>query len=184
MSLSSQEAQASLTEAENARRRSAELYGYRKASPHLIMWGIIWVIGYSGTALFNPYTNWIWGVLMIAGIAGDAVINGITRRAAHSSGPYAWRLAAIMVIAVFFVFATYAIMWPVHGRQLAAYPVLITGTVYAGVGLWAGLRYVLTGVAVVALALIGFYYVQPILYWMAFVGGGSMILAGIWFSRV
>lgn len=186
MSLSTQEAQASLAEAESARRRSAQLYSYSKASPHLIMWGIIWVIGYSGTALFTPYSNWLWAALMLTGIGGAVIINRSCKGTDSHHGPYAWRMAAIMFIAVFFVFATYSIMWPVHGRQLAAFPILITGTVYMGMGLWMGLRYVLTGAAVVALTLFGFFYIEPLpyLYWMAFVGGGSMILAGFWFRTV
>jgi hypothetical protein len=185
MSLSSQEAQASLAQAESARRRSAQLYGYSKAAPHLIMWGVIWVVGYSSTALFDGIVdwNWIWALLMIAGAGGGIFIN---RRICQDGlrGDFAWRHAAIMGIAVLFVFLTYLIMWPVHGKVLATYPVLITGCAYMGAGLWAGLRYVLTGAAVVALALIGFYFVEPILYWMAFVGGGSMILAGFWFRTV
>jgi len=52
------------------------------------------------------------------------------------------------------------------------------------VSLWAGLRYFLTGVAVVVLGLIGLYFIGPILYWMAFVGGGALILAGFWFRTV
>lgn len=185
MSLSSKEAQASLAEAENARLRSARLYGYSKSSPHLIMWGIIWVIGYSATALFDGYLhwNWIWGVLLIVGAGGGMILNRRCNRPGRT-GPDAWRPPAMMTLAVFFVFLTYLIMWPVHGRVLATYPVLITGCAYMGIGMWMGLRYVLTGVAVVALGLIGFYFVGPILYWMAFVGGGALILAGIWFRTV
>ncbi len=185
MSLSSQEAAASLSEAEKARQRSAQLYVYAKSAPHLIMWGIIWVIGYTGTALSDGLLDWkwVWGVLMIAGVAGGTIIN---RRASRHDDQYAfaWRHAAIISIAVLFVFLTYVLMWPVHGRVLATYPVLVTGTIHMGVGLWTGLRYVLTGALVIALALIGFFFIGPILYWMAFVGGGSLILAGFWFRTV
>ena len=184
MSLSSHEAAASLSEAEKARQRSARLYVYRKSSPHLVMWGIIWIFGYCGTALSPSHSNWIWGVLMLAGMLGGVVIHRRTRCAADTNERHAWRWFALIAIALFFVMATYTLMWPVHGRQMAAYPVLLTGSIYTAVGLWTGVRYIVTGVVVVALALVGYFYIEPILLWMAFVGGGSMILAGLWFRTV
>jgi hypothetical protein len=185
MTLSSEEAKAHLTQAESAGRRSAQLYGYRKASPHLILWGAIWVLGYGGTALSPHYANLIWAVLVLAGVIGGAWIGRMSTawgRDEAGRTPKSWRLVSLAAIAVFFVFATYAVMWPVHGAQCAAYPALITGTVYAAVGLWTGLRYVVTGILVVALTLFGFYYLHDyIFWWLAFVGGGSMMLAGFWF---
>ena len=52
------------------------------------------------------------------------------------------------------------------------------------IGLWRGLRYVISGMAVVALTLIGFFYIGPIFFWFAAVGGGAMILTGLWFRAV
>jgi hypothetical protein len=82
------------------------------------------------------------------------------------------------------VFATYAILKPTDGKQLCAYPALITGCAYMAIGLWRGVRYMISGVAVVAMTLIGFYFIDgllPITLWFAFVGGGAMILTGLWF---
>jgi hypothetical protein len=185
MTLSSKEAKAHLSEAESAGRRSAQLYGYRKASPHLMLWGAIWVLGYGGTALSPHYANLIWAVLVLAGVAGGAWIGRCSATwgwGEAGRSPKSWRMVSLAAIAVFFVMATYSIMWPVHGAQVAAYPALITGTVYAAVGLWTGVRYVVTGILVVALTLFGFYHLQEyILWWLAVVGGGSMMLAGFWF---
>lgn len=186
MSLSSQEAAQSLSQAENARRRSAELYVYHRSSPHLIMWGIIWVIGYGGTGLAPEYSDPLWAGLMLLGVAGGITIGRYTPKDTVTGGFRAWRLVALITLAVFFVFATYAIMQPHLAKQLCAFPALITGSVYAGVGLWAGIRYVVAGIAVLALTLFGFFYLTPHLYffWMALVGGGAMILAGLWFRTV
>jgi hypothetical protein len=184
MPLSSEEALASLAEAENARRRSAQLYGYTKASPHLIMWGIIWVLGYGGTGLSHQNADYIWAALVTIGICGSVYFGRRSSRYGCQEHPYAWRAGALAMIILFFVGATYTVMWPVYGPQLCAFPALITGTVYAGVGLWAGMRYVVTGILVLALTLFGFFFVHEIEYWMAFIGGGSMILAGIWFRKV
>jgi hypothetical protein len=183
MSLSSEEAAAHLSQAESAGRRSAQLYSYRRTSPHLIMWGAIWVIGYGVCDFFPHYGNATWIGLILAGVIGGIFFG--RRCASKTGGPRAWRMIGLAVLAVFFVAATYTIMWPVHGAQVATYPALITGTVYAGVGLWAGLRYVVTGIMVIALTLGGFFWVhEHLLLWMAFVGGGSMMLAGLWFRAV
>lgn len=186
MPLSSEEAAKTLLEAENASKRSAELYFYHRSSPHLILWGVIWVIGYGGTGL-NPRTSdALWAVLVITGILAGVFISRRFPRSTSTGGTGAWRLAGLGTIIVSFIFATYAILQPHAGNQLCAYPALITGAAYMAVGLWAGVRYVISGVAVAALTLFGFFHIDPQLYfyWMAVVGGGAMILTGIWFRRV
>jgi len=184
MSLSSKEAAASLSQVEEASRRSSQLYFYHRSSPHLIMWGIIWIIGYGGTGLFPLYSNPLWAVLVLIGCGGGVILGRCSKPDGIKSGPYAWRFAALWAVILFFVFATYAILQPQHGRQFAAYPALITGSVYMAVGLWSGLRYVISGMVVVALTLVGFFYIEPIFFWFAAVGGGAMILTGLWFRTV
>ena len=184
MSLSSHEAAASLSQVEEARRKSSQLYFYHRSSPHLIMWGIIWIIGYGGTGLFPHHSNLLWAVLVLIGTSGGVILGRCHKPDGVTTGPYAWRMAALWAIILFFVFATYAILHPHDGRQLAAYPALITGCAYMTIGLWRGLRYVISGMAVVALTLIGFFYIEPIFFWFAAVGGGAMILTGLWFRAV
>lgn len=184
MSLSSQEAAESLSQAEQAGRRSKQAYFYHRSSPHLIMWGIIWVIGYGGTGLIHEYANPLWAALVIIGCIGGVILVRCRKPDGSTSGPYAWRFAALWAIILFFVFATYAILQPHSGRQLAAYPALITGVVYMALGLWTGLRYVISGIVVVTLTLVGFFYIEPIFLWFALVGGSAMILTGLWFRTV
>ncbi len=180
MSLSSEEAAASLSQVQEASRRSSQLYFYHRSSPHLIMWGIIWIIGYGGTGLLPQYSDPLWGGLILAGCIGGVVL-GRSRKVDDKAGPYAWRMAALWAIILFFVMATYAIMEPKYARQLCAYPALITGCAYMLIGLWRGMRYLISGIIVVALTLVGFYFIQPIFFWFAAVGGGAMILTGLWF---
>ncbi|MDE2182267.1 MAG: hypothetical protein KGJ78_04535 [Alphaproteobacteria bacterium] len=184
MTLSSQEAAENLSQAEEAGRRSKQVYFYRQSSPHLIIWGIIWVIGYGGTGLYPLYANPLWAGLVLIGCASSVVLGRCTKPDGTTGGPYPWRVAGLMAIIIFFVFATYAILQPHSGRQLAAYPALITGVAYVAVGLWTGPRYVVSGMVVAALTLIGFFYIGPIFLWFAVVGGGSMILTGLWFRTV
>jgi hypothetical protein len=184
MSMSSKEAAASLTQVKEASRRSSELFFYHRSSPHLIMWGIIWVIGYGGTGLFPHWGLRIWLALIVIGCVGGVLISHRAKCDGSISGPHAWRMGALWAIILFFVFSTYAILQPHLDRQYCAYPALITGCVYMAIGLWRGLRYLISGIVVVALTLIGFYYIEPIFFWFAAVGGAAMILTGIWFRTV
>lgn len=186
MSLSSEEAAASLNQVAEASRRSSQLYFYHCSSPHLILWGIIWILGYGGTGLFPRYSLHWWLALIAVGVVGGVIINRRRKTDRYSTGPYAWRMAALWLLILFFVFATYAILNPTQGNQLCAYPALVTGCAYVAVGLWRGMRYVISGVAVIALTLVGFFYIHgliPTCLWFAVVGGGAMILTGLWFRR-
>jgi hypothetical protein len=125
--------------------------------------------------------DWIWGPLILAGCIGGYVIS----RGSCTTSRGGWRVFGVACIALLFIAATYTIMWPVYGPQLAAFPALLTGTVYAGVGLWLGTRYLISGLAIIALTMGGFLFLhEHMLLWMAFVGGSGMILAGIWFRKV
>ena len=183
MSLTSKEAAETLSDVEQAGRRSAQAFGYRKASPHLIMWGAIWALGYSGTDQWPMYSNWIWGALLVLGCLGGVAIG--RQAAIGKGGPHAWRMFALFAVILLFVCATYAIMRPTQGAQLAAYPALLTGAVYGAVGLWFGFRYVAAGALVIALTLVGYFFLREhIFLWLAFVGGGALILAGFWFRQI
>jgi hypothetical protein len=184
MSLSSEEAAASLTQVEEARRKSSQLYFYHRSSPHLIMWGIIWIIGYGGTGLFRQYADPLWGGLILIGCVGGILLGRNRTPDGSKAGPYAWRMGGLWAIILFFVFATYAIMEPHYARQSCAFPALITGCAYMIIGLWRGLRYLISGLVVVTLTMIGFFYIEPIFFWFAAVGGGAMILTGLWFRTV
>ena len=186
MALSSEEAAKSLSQAESARRRSYELYFYQRSSPQLILWGVIWVLGYGGAGFFPRSSGILWDILVLIGIGATFYISFRRRCEGSTAGTRAWRLPALAGIVIFFVSASYAIFEPHFARQFCAYPALITGTAYMVLGLWVGLRYLVAGAAVVALTLIGFYTLEPHYYffWMALVGGGSMILAGLWFRTV
>ena len=189
MSLTSKEAAESLSDVERASRRSAQAFGYSKGSPHLILWGLIWVAGYSATDFYPHLANIIWAGLVLIGMAGSFLIGKAThpRDAASAAKGRAVGLRMFGLVAIVWVFmgATYSIMGPLHGMQPAAFPAILIGTLYCAAGLWAGLRYMVVGALVVVLTLAGYYLLsEHFLLWMAFIGGGALILAGLWFRQV
>jgi hypothetical protein len=183
MSLSSKEAAETLSDVERTAQRSAQAFSYRNTSPHLILWGVVWLIGYAGTDLRPAYWHEIWLVLIVSAIVIAMVLgHGIRGR---SDTANSWRVLGLMAVVSTFIAATCAIMWPVSGMQFGAFAPLLTGAVYAGLGLWVGTRYVMLGVSIIALTLVSYFYLPGhFLLCMAAVGGGGMILAGFWFRTV
>jgi hypothetical protein len=57
--------------------------------------------------------------------------------------------------------------------------------VYTIIGLWVGPAFVAIGLGIIALTLIGYFFVDgaAFLLWMAAVNGGGLILGGLWMRR-
>jgi hypothetical protein len=160
VTINAQQAAQALKEVGAAERRSAEVYLYQRSAPYLLMWGAIWIAGHGGTDLWPRYAGWLWAALLLTAMVISTVIGR------HGG-------------------ATYAVMGPVNHLQQGAFPPLVVALAYVLTGLWSGPRFVLAGVAVAALTLGGFFYLpQHFLLWEGFVGGGALILAGLWFRRV
>jgi hypothetical protein len=52
--------------------------------------------------------------------------------------------------------------------------------------MWFGYAFVLIGVSISILTLIGYFYIggDAFLLWMAFVNGGGLLLGGLWMRRI
>ncbi len=187
MAVSQQEARDALQEIAHTHDRAKVLQGYATAAPHFFIWGAVWGVGYVVSALSPPASAWIWWILIVLGCFGDVVVARRQRR----SDDYrlTWRYPAAFVIFVIFVFATYYILGVVPNdlRPHATFPPLIVATAYCLAGLWFGRRFLVAGMLFAALTLGGFAFLKDttlFLFWMAFLGGGSLILVGVWLRRV
>jgi len=178
MPMTPNEAADALRDIEQTGRRSGEAFGYRYAAPYFIVWGVVWIVGYAGTDLFGKQAPWIWLVAIACGAIGSALA-GRARPSRTSTS--AWKSIALVAIIFLFIYATYVVMWPVGERQQSAFVPLLAGAVYSGVGVFAGVRWIIAGAAVAALTLAGFFLIhQHYDLWMAAVGGGGLVLAGLW----
>ncbi len=179
MTLSPQDATAALRDIDAAQARSATLRGYQRAAPNFLIWGVIWAVGYGLCDAFPRHSQAIWVVLVPVGIvAGFLATRGTTP-------PFAWRYGAIALAMLAFFTATLFVMAPVTGRQIAAFIPLFVALVYVLAGIFRGPRYVVAGLVVAAATLIGFVFLHDhFMLWMAAVGGGALILAGLWMRKV
>jgi hypothetical protein len=178
MSITPTEAADALRDIEDAGRRSGRAFGYRLAGPNFMLWGLVWIIGYAGNDLVPSRAGLIWLGATLSGAIASAFL-GRTGPQGRTRG--GWRIVALVAIVALFITATMTVMWPVAPKQQAAFVPLLAAACYAGVGLWAGLRWVIAGAMIAVLTLGGFFLIHAHFnLWMAAVGGGGLVLAGLW----
>ena len=109
MTLSPQEAAESLQDIERTQRHSATLRGYNEASPHLILWGVLWAVGYGLTGAMPARGGAIWAVIILIGLSAGLMV---MRRSGF--GLAARRYAAVTTTLLLFCLASLAVLMPAH----------------------------------------------------------------------
>lgn len=190
MNITPAQAAAALADIQQTERHSREMRNYQYGSPHLIMWGVIVMAGYLIAAL-TPYGGRTWIVLDLLGIAGGFLIGQQQWKSAVANPTgqayrRVWfkRVGLTWALVLAFWFSVYAILPPQTLNQASAFPGLVFGAIYAGVGIWFLSRYLWLGLAVMALTLVGYFYAAEwFSFWMAGVYGGGLILGGLWLRK-
>jgi hypothetical protein len=190
MTLTPDQAADSLKQIERTQARSAQARIYANASPGFILWGLIWIAGYLGSdALLRQgdhrLINWLWTGLTVIGAAGSAIIGRRQHRNEPRNSILGLRWGATFVALGLFVTATFLILKPASPAAAGAFYPLLVALAYTIFGIWNGPRFLFAGLAVAAATVGGYFFLpQYFLVWMAFVGGGALILAGLWLRRV
>ena len=177
--ITTREATDVLREAATTERRSAEAYSYSRGAPFLILWGLIWIVGYGGMAVLpEQQSSWLWLALSVVGIGVSIWLANAGAKARGQSG---WRIGALVVIAFAFTYALFSILPPTNALQVGAFSPLLLSAIYAAIGLWRGLRFVLVGAFLAAITLGAYFFLKDFFFiWMALGGGGSLLLTGLW----
>jgi hypothetical protein len=177
--ITTREATDALREAATTERRSAESYSYSRSAPFLILWGLIWMAGYGGMAVLpEQQAGWLWFALAAVG-TGISIWLGNAR--AKERGRSGWRIGVLVVIAFAFTSALFSILPPTNELQVGAFSPLLLSAIYAAIGLWQGLRFVLVGAFLAAITLGAYFFLKDFFFvWMALAGGGSLLLTGLW----
>jgi hypothetical protein len=179
MSVTQEDATEALRLINEAGQRSGTLRGYQSAAPHLILWGGVYAAAYTFGYFRPQQAGLAWAVLIPAATIGDVVI---VRR---DRGSIKWRVF-LGLFATFFIFigATALVMGPHDPRQMAAFVPLVIAATYVGLGIAVGRRRAFTGIALGVLTLVGFFALPSIfMLWMAAVGGGALVLGGLWLRQ-
>ena len=184
MSIGREDAAQALKAAEEAAGRSERLHGYRGASGFLILWGLVWAVMDVGYYLGPKTGDW----LSLAGDAvgfGGSVLLGMRMKQRRSGGgsPARGLVGALLIAFSIGLFglgiSTVApVQTAAQGQAIAG---LAVGCVYMALGAGQGLRIAAVGLGMVALTLGGWVYArEQFMLWMAFAGGGGLVLSGLW----
>lgn len=193
MNMSQQEAGAALDAIAAADHRVREVRGYREASPFLILWGVLWFIANAVTHFAPAQAGNTWlAVIMLGAVATTLLVVMQVRRAQRarrytpSERAVIGRRASLMGVSVTAFFpAMFTVLGPLNAVQTNAFISLFWALAYMGAGAWLGLRLFFTGVATLAAVLIGVLVLREHYFlWMAFAGGGSLLLGGLWLRRL
>ena len=176
MPISRDEAADALRDISQTQRRSGQAFSYSSASPFLLLWGVLWFIGYGGVDVVPKFAGWLWLAIAISGSFASALIGMRIKSEPQRFSP---RIFFTWIAALAAVNSIFVIMRPVSGMQIGAIIPLLVGWSYVVMGIWMGARLAVAGLVIVALTLFGFFYI-PVHFalWMAAVGGSALTLAG------
>lgn len=184
MPISTEQAAESLKDIARVQRRASILRGYERGAPHLILWGIIWVVGYGLSDVVPAVAGRTWLVLDVVGVAGSYLLGRSATGVRLAGGDYGRRFAASSAGILAFVWATYTVMKPRDAVQLGAFPALLLAAIYTVLGVWRGARWSAVGLLLGACTVVGFYFAEEhFMLWMAAVGGGTLLATGLWLRR-
>lgn len=179
MTISREDAAAALRDVESVKTRAVTAHSYRVASGHLILWGLIWLAANLASWLL-PQVNasYFWLALCPVGAIGGVLIG---RRV---EGKANWRVLAALGFVMAFATAVFSIADFQNGRQYEAFMCLLVALLYMFMGLWVGARFVGIGLVVTLATVVGFYALYEVFYlWMGLVGGGALLVGGLWLRR-
>ena len=186
MNTTKNDAETALRDAGKAEEHSLTLFHYEMASPYLLLWGALWIIAGIISVMSPENTGTGWIILNSIGIAAT----GYLRRRLTACWQFTTRaievlryMATVVVLALFLTM-TFAIFNPVSGIQIQSFITVLLATIYMILGFWTGYRLTVVG-AVLACLVIGAIMYTPSLLpsLVSVLGGGALILGGLWMRR-
>lgn len=178
MDVSADEAREALGDIERTQAATRKVLSDGPTGRILILWGCLWAVGYLGTHFLRGKSGWLWLGLDMVGVAGTFAVMWPGR--SRTRNPYSWRIGVFWLALFAYGFLWVVLLSPLRGNQVGAFfPTLVMfAYVVLGLFFWRYLLWV--GLITTALTMAG-YFLLPTYFciWMAFVGGGSLIVPGL-----
>jgi len=183
-SIDAKEAASALSDIEDISRRVRQSRIYDRASQIMIMWGVLIVCGNLGEWTLPRHGGSIWISVNGLGVLGTVVLSMFGRRRTGVRGFDQRRLAAFLLFLAFGFFCS-CTLGHFGPRQMETFWPIYFMLFYILAGLWVGNAFVVIGLAITALTLIGYFFVEgsAFLLWMAVANGGGLVLGGLWMRR-
>lgn len=181
--IDSKQARDALADIDDIVQRVRQSQLYELASLAALWWGALVFVGNLITWLWPPYAVSAWVVVDALGVGGLVAIRLVNPPRDHA---HAFNARVLAVFLLFFAFGYLctSVLGHFGPRELGTFWPLYFMLFYTMAGLWFGYAFVAIGLGIIALTLIGYFYVgEAFPLWMAFVNGGGLILGGLWMRR-
>ena len=186
MNITKNDAETALRDAGQAGERSLTLFHYEMASPYLLLWGVLWVTAGIVGVLSPEHTGTGWLVIDTVGIiaTGYLVAGDARRLAKNNARVEGLRFVATVVVLTAFLTMTFTIFAPVSGVEIQAFITILIASIYMVFGFWTGYRLSVIG-AVLAILVVSALFYTPTQFplMVSILGGGALILGGLWMRR-
>ena len=183
MNVSPTEAEQALAAIQAMMQKTRRAISSSGAYLFMIVWGAIWLLGFLNSQFLpDKVASYVWMGLDILGGLLSAIIGARLNRGVRSSAPTTSgkRIAFFWLLLFLYCVAAVGVAWPTDGRQLAMFIILFMAVGWIAMGLLLSFASAWWGLALTALALIGYFLLPGIFYlWMAILGGGGMIALGL-----
>jgi hypothetical protein len=148
-----------------------------------IIWGCVWFVGYLASQFLAGSTSgMLWLVLDTLGGIATAIVGMRSGRRVRTA--YGWRVAGLWLALMAYVGLLVWIAWPLSPDRLVLFITVAISFGYVFIGLWLAPVVMWSGVALTALAILGWLLMPAYLgYWIAFLGGGGLIGLGVYILR-
>ncbi len=184
MNISPTEAEEALKAIQIVMQKTRRYMANSGAYIFLIVWGVIWLLGFSGSQFLSPQiAGYVWMVLDILGGVLSVAIGMRMKKNVRSSNSITsgTRIGWFWLLLFLFSGAALWISKPVDVRQGSMLIILFVMLGWMTMGLLLSVASVKWGLVLTALALIGYFLLPNIFYaWMAVLGGGGMIALGLY----
>jgi hypothetical protein len=183
--IDSKEASEALSEINDIAHRVRQSFIYNATSRLMIWWGALVFAGNIATWLWPRYGDYIWIGVNVAGIAGSLTLSGYGYSA--TGGVRIFNARMLFAYLLFFAFGHFCaeVLGHFTPRQQGTFWPIYFMLFYTIAGLWFGHAFVVIGIGITVLTLIGYFFVTgfTFLLWMAVVNGAGLILGGLWMRR-
>jgi hypothetical protein len=194
------DAQKSLEEIDDIAQRTKQAVAYAGTDTALITWGVVWFLGYLGSQFipmlilrFNPdmaskigvVISVYWAILLAAGIMGTVRIKFPVESKVGKRIGMIWPILYAYIYLLGYLVAPFIKLQSFdESMHFWAHMVAISAIVpmlaYVIMGLWLDSFLMWIGLAVTVLTMLGLLlFPSYINIWMALVGGGTLISAGL-----
>jgi hypothetical protein len=186
MNVSQEDARESLKMIKATSNHTRKVVASTYASGLLILWGLIWVVGFMSVHFYPRRAGYIFNALNTVGIIATILIcTKWPRKAAtktSASQNIFWRFLGLWFLLFAFASLWLLLLRPSQGVQVCAFLCTVAMFGYVVIGLWFGSYFMVwLGLIVTGLTFLGYHVFPGYFYlWMSPMGGGALLATGIY----